>query len=99
MTENNNTANTIHMTGVQGTVKWFSNRKGFGFITSPDALSEEIFVHQTGIVTDGQFRTLEVRERRDIFEMHTAQNLYATTNTPLWLNQQEQQPKGVEGSQ
>ncbi|KAL7577439.1 hypothetical protein ACA910_004723 [Epithemia clementina (nom. ined.)] len=48
------------MRGVEGSVKWFSNRKGFGFITaSNNALTEEIFVHQTGIVTDGQFRTLE----------------------------------------
>lgn len=53
--------NALHLSGVEGTVKWFSNRKGFGFITAAnDALTEEIFVHQTGIVTDGQFRTLEV---------------------------------------
>ena len=50
-------------TGVQGTVKWFSNKKGFGFIapTSDNTpTQEEIFVHQTAIVTDGQFRTLTV---------------------------------------
>jgi len=48
----------------QGTVKWFSNKKGFGFIapTSDDApTKDEIFVHQTAIVTDGAYRTLSVR--------------------------------------
>ena len=48
----------------QGTVKWFSNKKGFGFIapTSENApTKDEIFVHQTAIVTDGQYRTLKVR--------------------------------------
>jgi len=39
-----------------GKVKWFSNEKGYGFIESSDG--EDIFVHFTGIISEG-FRTLE----------------------------------------
>jgi CspA family cold shock protein len=39
-----------------GTVKWFSDDKGFGFIT-PDEGSKDLFVHHTGITGDG-YRSL-----------------------------------------
>jgi CspA family cold shock protein len=40
----------------QGTVKWFSNEKGYGFIARPDG--DDVFVHYTAIVGDG-YRSLD----------------------------------------
>jgi CspA family cold shock protein len=40
----------------KGTVKWFSNQKGYGFISTEDG--KDIFVHHTAIQGDG-YKTLE----------------------------------------
>ena len=44
---------------VQGSVKWFSNKKGYGFITPAEgsSITEDVFVHQSSIFCEG-YRTL-----------------------------------------
>ncbi len=44
---------------IQGTVKWFNEQKGFGFITTVDGT--DYFVHHTSISGNG-FKTLQEGE-------------------------------------
>ena len=46
----------------RGSVRWFSEEKGYGFISPDDEGSEEVFVHYTDLEGEG-FRSLTEGER------------------------------------
>lgn len=45
-----------------GTVKWFNDSKGFGFIT-PESGGDDLFAHFSAIQSNGGFRTLKEGQR------------------------------------
>ena len=46
---------------VQGTIKWFSDQKGYGFIT-PEGGKKDVFVHFSALQGEG-FKTLSEGQR------------------------------------
>lgn len=60
---------------LEGTVKWFSDQKGYGFIVRED--SADIFVHHSAIQMDG-FRTLKEGETVMYDLMESPKGLQAT---------------------
>ena len=61
----------------RGTVKWFNNAKGFGFLNSDEYPGKDIFVHYTSIEMEG-YKTLAANNVVE-FEVATKPNgeLYA----------------------
>ena len=51
----------------QGTVKWFNAEKGFGFI-APDDGGKDLFVHFSGILDNGGYRSLDENARVEFEE-------------------------------
>ena len=60
-----------------GTVKWFNDAKGYGFIT-PDDGSKDVFVHHSAIQAQG-FRTLQEGDAVE-FEIEQGQKGPAAAN-------------------
>lgn len=56
MTEGTGGTSATQLTNVEGLVKWFDPRKGFGFIVGPEG--QDIFAHYSVIQGDG-FRVLK----------------------------------------
>ena len=64
----------------KGTVKWFNNQKGYGFIS--DEQGNDIFVHFSGINSDG-FMSLEEGQAVEFDVVDGAKGPQATNVTKL----------------
>lgn len=60
-----------------GTVKWFSNSKGYGFI-SPEEGGEDVFAHFSAIEMDG-YKTLNEGQRVEFEITEGPKGLQAST--------------------
>jgi CspA family cold shock protein len=65
----------------QGTVKWFSDEKGYGFIT-PDDGSKDVFVHYSGIAGGG-FKNLQEGDKVSYEVTEGRKGLQATNVSKL----------------
>ena len=63
-----------------GTVKWFNDAKGYGFI-APEGGGKDLFVHHTNIVGDG-FKSLRENARVE-YEAREGQKGPEATNVQL----------------
>lgn len=65
---------------LEGTVKWFDERKGFGFITNDEGT--DVFVHFSSIQAEG-FKTLYEGQRVSFNTNEGPKGLTAANVTPL----------------
>ena len=64
----------------KGTVKWFNNQKGYGFISDDEG--NDVFVHYSGLNMDG-FKSLEEGSEVEFEVVNGAKGPQATNVTKL----------------
>lgn len=79
-----------------GTVKWFNNAKGYGFILSSDGISD-IFAHFSAINMEG-YKTLKAGQEVTYDLAEGQKGLHASNIVPLINNTQvsENQSESIE---
>lgn len=66
---------------MKGTVKWFNDQKGYGFITPEDG-SKDVFVHHSGIIGDG-FKSLSENQQVEFETVDSNKGPKAANVKPL----------------
>jgi len=67
-----------------GTVKWFNNAKGFGFILSESG-GEDLFAHYSSIQMDG-YKTLKAGQQVSYDLIQGPKGLHATNISPVGVS-------------
>ena len=65
----------------RGSVKWFNNAKGYGFIVS-DSFDEDLFIHYSAINVEG-YKTLKAGQAVTFDVVPGKRGLHATDITPI----------------
>ena len=65
---------------LKGTVKWFDNKKGYGFIT-PEEGGKDLFVHMSGITMEG-YKTLSDNQKVS-YQVETSDRGPVATNVTV----------------
>jgi len=66
-----------------GTVKWYNDAKGMGYIDPDDKSLGEIYVHFSQIMSDSPFKTLKTGDRVSFFINRDSKGVQAATVTKL----------------
>ncbi len=66
---------------MKGTVKWFNDQKGYGFITPEDG-SKDLFVHHSAILTQG-FKSLSENQKVEFDTVQSDKGPKAANVKPL----------------
>ncbi|KDQ18144.1 hypothetical protein BOTBODRAFT_551595 [Botryobasidium botryosum FD-172 SS1] len=70
------------MVKIKGSVKWYNDEKGFGFV-APDDGGKDVFVHTSEIITSGASRTLTEGQRVELEVKDGPRGPQAANVTPI----------------